>query len=308
MKAETKTAARGGFTLIELLVVIAIIAILVSLLLPAVQQSRETARRALCANNLMQLGLAAAAYEAAHTHFPPGCVADGGGGGDAGDDAGGPVRSFSAVEAYLALDPVPRHFSWATQMLPELDERPTFAAFDFSQSVYAPANDRAAAATPAVLICPSRRAAAGGYLGCTGGTAEPIDTDNGGVLFLGSAVGYADIPDGASHTLLVAEGVSHAARGWAAGTAAALAHTGVPPNTVLPLTADPLAAGDGDAGDGGDPGYGPLWVGGVSSAHAGGVQAVTCDGGVRFVGEFVDAAVWSAAGDRADGSVMPTGY
>ena len=66
--------ARRGLTLVELLVVVAIIGILMALLLPAVQQSRENARATQCRNNLHQIGIGLHSYYAAHNSFPPGCV------------------------------------------------------------------------------------------------------------------------------------------------------------------------------------------------------------------------------------------
>ena len=67
---------RRAFTLIELLIVVGIIAVLIALLLPAIQSAREQARRAQCINNLLQLGIAMGNYASTHSVLPPGVVND----------------------------------------------------------------------------------------------------------------------------------------------------------------------------------------------------------------------------------------
>lgn len=102
---KSKRMRTCGFTIVEMLVVIAIIGILVALLLPAVQTARESARRVACANNLHQIGVALSNYESARRQFPPG--RDG-------------RNSWQ--------------HSWATQVLPMIEEDALFTKYDFKQA------------------------------------------------------------------------------------------------------------------------------------------------------------------------------
>ncbi len=107
---------RLGFTLIELLVVIAIIGVLIALLLPAVQQAREAARRVQCTNNLKQLGLALANYESANGSFPPGIIG-------AANLVDGPGRT--ACTYY-------KNFTVFTLVLPQMEQQQIHSTINFA--------------------------------------------------------------------------------------------------------------------------------------------------------------------------------
>ena len=108
---------RRGFTLIELLVVIAIIGLLIALLLPAVQQAREAARRSQCRNNLKQVALALHNYESTHGIFPGG-----------------------SLYAVVGTDTISNACAWGRSILPFLDQAPLANQLDPNQSPFSGAN------------------------------------------------------------------------------------------------------------------------------------------------------------------------
>jgi len=311
-------ARRSGWNLVELLVVIAIIGILIALLLPSIQASREAARRVQCINNLSQIALALHNYQAAHEVLPPGVV-----------DKRGPIANW----------PRGHHIGWIAQILPYLDEMNAFRKLDFSAGAYDRHNRAVRRHSIGPLRCPSSSEsleARTSYAGCHHDVEAPIDVNNHGVLFLNSHIGYHDIPDGSSHTIFVGEKLTLAGDGdlgWLSGTRASLRNTGSPINARLGSpSAGPAGwlsdnrldrpAGDASGKAGGQqvpaahappsgdeqtiakPSPAMLIVGGFGSHHAGGANFAFGDGHVMFVSESIATPVYQQMGHRADGKLQ----
>jgi prepilin-type N-terminal cleavage/methylation domain-containing protein/prepilin-type processing-associated H-X9-DG protein len=191
---------RRAFTLIELLVVIAIIAILIGLLLPAVQKVREAAARAKCQNNLKQLGLAFHSYHDVKGMLPPGYTASG---------------------AYVngSTDTSPG-WAWGAYILPYLEQGALYNQFNFSQPVQ---NSPAIQTVVPTFICPSEvvqptafavtdvnwaticMIAPSSYAACCGGGVSTTAATGNGSFFRNSTVRITDISDGTSSTIFVEE-------------------------------------------------------------------------------------------------------
>jgi len=139
-----KPSERAAFTLVELLVVIAIIGVLVSLLLPAVQAARESARRAQCMNNLKQLGLAILQHESAKAVLPS-C-----GSASIVKDASNPTADI--YNPYGG-----KQLSWIVFVLPYLEQNSLYAEFDLDKPIYRQKNKPQSKIFP-TLLCPSGQA------------------------------------------------------------------------------------------------------------------------------------------------------
>ena len=207
---------REGFTLIELLVVIAIIAILIGLLLPAVQKVREAASRMSCSNNLKQLGIALHSYHDANSHFPVGTGPD--------------LNANGTVQASWGS-------CWKVFILPYIEQGPLYSSLPQPFANSSGYNNNAfvshyANITIKTYRCPSsplpaiQNTAQGipemftSYVGISGsaGNAQPDPTASSGnagicagsgILFPNSQVTFTSITDGTSNTLMVGEQSNH---------------------------------------------------------------------------------------------------
>jgi prepilin-type N-terminal cleavage/methylation domain-containing protein len=311
-------ARRRGFTLIELLVVIAITSVLVSLLLPAVQQAREAARRTQCKNNLKQIGLALQNYHDAHQTFPIG-------------------RCSKAISAHARL-------------LPYLDQMPLYNQVNFNVAWNHAGNDQPRGMSVPVFLCPSdsQNSVPAGYAGnnyrsnqgagvlWVNPSTDPSNTNFGmpvpnGPFHLDSRIRFADLRDGSSNTACFSEhdkgdfnnGVSTRNDTFAPGTYPANADEAHqfceaidPKNLAFQRVSD----------------VGAPWLQGyhsttfyfhtsppnarscmyppgriattANSSHVGGVHLLMCDGSTRFVNDSINLATWRAIGTRDQTEVV----
>jgi len=303
-------ARRRGFTLIELLVVIAIIGVLVSLLVPAVQQAREAARRAQCKNNLKQIGLALHNYHDTHKAFPPGALAL--------SFAGAAYKTGDAEPSRTA---VAGGWGWTVYILPFLDQTPLYQALNPNGNNFPLAPTDLTRTSLPVYLCPSEgnsllhTATAMGGNGTTDGHARSsypaifgstsvnyVNTasqDTRGMFWYNSIVRIADVRDGASNTIMVTErywdgGDSETRRGaiWAGKCAGGPNNAGNKYSNLVRAQNHPdwLIKG--------------LNNNAAISHHVGGVHFVMGDGSVSFLSENTDGATYQRLGQFADGQVV----
>ncbi len=325
--ADAIRRSRPGMTLVELLVVIAIIALLIGLLLPAVQGARESARRVQCGNQIKQFALALQAYHQSFDVLPSGII----------------NRNRANPDSNLpnAWQLVSGPDTWFAEILPRIEQQALYDRLDFGVRPGTPANVNLVAQPMAGVACPSdprggssvcdNRCAIfvsssaarmlglwyAGSLGinpimarcgfrepqtavvgsdcCAGADRAVSGPPTGMFAVAATAVKFAQVRDGTSNTILLGETLPHEnMHNGAFSTHYPVVATNIPLNTFVPDNQMPIG--------------GAHWVNhtsasGIKSRHPGGAHVALADGSAHFLAESIEPVVLRALGTRQGGEV-----
>jgi prepilin-type N-terminal cleavage/methylation domain-containing protein/prepilin-type processing-associated H-X9-DG protein len=321
IRISDRRAVRRGFTLVELLVVIAIIGVMVGLLLPAVQAAREAARRMSCSNNMKQLGLAMHNYHDTHRVFPYGF---------------GLNQEFWSALILPQLEQTSLHSTlvWA-------NSANLGSAFATDWTNFNSPNKAACETLIPAFRCPSMaqpefmnyntiarrvpvsyRGVAGAFVASDDASTRPAGYNTArftaleqvnldGVLFGASKIGFRDILDGTTNTLLIGEsytdcdftkdnqGMDYFAlfspqmATWAPGRLTGTEHSEGLGSAVVPINSrkNPTI-------------HGVLMEMSFGSYHPGGAMFAMCDGSVKFLPDSTNLATYQALATRAGSEVV----